>query len=74
MHDKTESMRLLYESMQAAVRLTNRIDGYYGLGDYKARRVCAKLWQRHWRRVTKFNERFGENLYVPERYKEQSND
>lgn len=33
--------------------------------EFKARRTLHKIWQRHWRRVSKYNKLFGKNLYVP---------
>ena len=68
--NKNEYIRLLYESVQLAIKLTNYTgDGWVGdLHAHKARKTCDRTWQRHWRRVAEYNKLFDVNLYIPEWY------
>ena len=68
--NKLEYTILLYESIQLATKLVNHIeDGWMGgMREYKARHICVKAWQRHWRRVVKYNTLFDANLCIPDWY------
>lgn len=68
--NKGQYKDLLLESLDLASRLEELTYGAHSLARYRdrARPTVAKLWQRHWRRVTDYNRLFSESRYVPAWY------
>ena len=62
---RSEYRHLLDESKKLAMALYNHdLD----MLEYRTQLACRKAWQRHWRRVVKYNALFDANLYVPDWY------